>query len=90
MYKVYFSYDERVLLPIARDSEKFARLYKGRTFFERLNAIIDKDYMLEEHCIHGLKKTRLMVSLSLVIMNGMAIGKLKNGKTGIRSLKIAA
>ena len=89
-YKIYISYDERVFLPIARDSDKFARLYKGRTSVERLNARIDRDYMLEDHCIRGLKKTRLMVSLSLVIMNGMAIGKMKNGKTGIRSLKTAA
>ena len=89
-YKIYISHDERVFLPIARDSEKFARLYKGRTSVERLNARIDRDYMFEDHCIRGLKKTRLIVSLSLVIMNGMAIGKMKNGKTGIRSLKTAA
>ena len=46
--------------------------------------------MFEERCIRGLKKMTLMVSLSLFIMNGMAIGKLKNGKEKIRSLKNAA
>ena len=36
MYKIYTSYDERVFLPVARDSKKFERLYKGRTSVERL------------------------------------------------------
>jgi hypothetical protein len=90
VYKIYISYDERVFLPIARDSEKFKRLYKGRTAVERLNGRLDRDYMFEEHYIRGLKKMTLMVSLSFIVMNGMAIGKLKNGKEKIRSLKNVA
>lgn len=88
--KIYVSYDERVFLPIARDSKKFKRIYKGRTSVERLNGRLDRDYMFEEHCIRGLSKMSLMVSLSMIIMNGMAIGKLKSGKEKIRSLKNAA
>jgi len=90
MYKIYISYDERVFLPIARDSDKFKKLYKGRTAVERLNGRLDRDYMFEDHCIRGLKKMALMLSLSLIVMNGMAVGKLKNGKEMIRSLKNAA
>jgi hypothetical protein len=90
IHKIYISYDERVFLPIARDSDKFKKLYKGRTSVERLNGRLDRDYMFEDHSIRGLDKMTLMVGLSLVIMNGMAIGKLKNGKIGIRSLKTAA
>lgn len=90
IHRIYISYDERVFLPIARDSEKFKKLYKGRTAVERLNGRLDRDYMFEDHYIRGLKKMTLLVSLSFVIMNGMAIGKLKNGKKGIRSLKTAA
>ena len=90
IYKIYISYDERVFLPIARDSIKFKRLYKGRTAVERLNGRLDRDYMFEEHCIRGLKKMKLMVGLSMIIMNGMAIGKIKNGKEKIRSLKNTA
>ena len=90
VHKVYISYDERIFLPIARDSEKFKRIYKGRTAVERLNGRLDRDYMFEEHCIRGLKKMTLMVGLSMIIMNGMAVGKLKNGKEKIRSLKNAA
>jgi len=103
IYKIYISYDERIFLPIARDSEKFKRLYKGRTAVERLNGRLDRDYMFEDHTIRGLKKMNLMVSLSMIVMNGMALGKinreLKNCKPGekvkgnlegLRSLKRAA
>jgi len=90
IHKIYISYDERIFLPIARDSEKFRKLYKGRTAVERLNGRLDRDYMFEDHYLRGLKKMKLMVSLSMIIMNGMAIGKIKEGKHGIRSLKTAA
>jgi hypothetical protein len=90
IHKIYISYDERVFLPIARDSEKFKKLYKGRTAVERLNGRLDRDYMFEGHYIRGLKKMTLMVCLAMIIMNGMAIGKIKAGKTGLRSLKTAA
>jgi hypothetical protein len=81
IHKIYISYDERVFLPIARDSMKFKRLYKGRTAVERLNGRLDRDYRFEDHCLRGLGKTRLMVSLSLIIMNGMALGKIQRGST---------
>ena len=89
-FKIYTSYDERIFLPIARDSLKFKRIYKGRTAVERLNGRLDRDYMFEDHCIRGLKKMTLMLGLSMLIMNGMAVGKLKNGKEKIRSLKNTA
>jgi hypothetical protein len=81
VYKIYISYDDRVFLPVARDSMKFARLYKGRTAVERLNGRLDRDYMFEDHCIRGLKKMKLMVSLTLLTMNAMALGKIKQGAT---------
>ena len=81
IYKIYISYDERVFLPIARHSMKFARLYKGRTSVERLNGRLDRDFMFEDHCIRGLKKMQTMLALSLIIMNGMAIAKIKSGQT---------
>jgi hypothetical protein len=81
VYKIYISYDERVFLPVARDSIKFDRLYKGRTAVERLNGRLDRDYMFEDHCIRGLKKMKLMVSLTLLTMNAMALGKINQGAT---------
>ena len=81
IYKIYISYDERVFLPIARNSMKFARLYKGRTSVERLNGRIDRDFMFEDHSIRGLKKMRMLLTLSFIVMNGMAVAKIKNGQT---------
>lgn len=60
MHKIYIRYDERVFLPIARDSDKFKRIYKGRTAVERLNGRLDRDYIFENHCIRGLKKMTTM------------------------------
>jgi hypothetical protein len=80
-HKIYISYDERVFLPVARDSKKFGRLYRGRTSVERLNGRLDRDYMLEDHRIRGLKKMKLMLSLTLLIMNAMALGKIRSGTT---------
>jgi len=77
--KIKISYDERVFLPIARNSMKYARLYKGRTSVERLNGRLDRDFAFEDHCIRGMKKMKLMVTLSLIVMNGMAVGKIKRG-----------
>jgi len=81
VYKIYISYDERVFLPVARNSMKFERLYKGRTSVERLNGRLDRDYMFEDHCIRGLKKMKLMVSLTLLTMNAIALGKIEQGAT---------
>lgn len=81
IYKIYISYDERIFLPIARDSMKFKRLYKGRTSIERLNGRIDRDFMFEDHCIRGRRKMETMLTISLIVMNGMAIAKIKAGQT---------
>ena len=88
--KIYISYDERVFLPIARDSEKFKKLYNGRTSVERLNGRLDRDYMFENHTIRGLDKMNLELTISMIVMNGMAVGKIKRNMQSIRSLvKIA-
>lgn len=78
-HKLYASCDERVFQPIARDSRKWKRLYKERTSVERLNGRLDRDFMFEDHCIRGLGKMRAMVTLTLIVMNGMAAGKIKRG-----------
>lgn len=87
IYKIYISYDERIFLPVARDSKKFKKLYDGRTAIERLNGRIDRDYLFENHTIRGLEKMNLMFTISMIVMNGMAIGKTKNKISSIRSLK---
>lgn len=79
IYRIYINYDERIFLPIARDSKKFKKLYKMRTSAERLNGRLDRDFMFEDHCLRGLAKTKLMISLPLIVMNAMALGKIKEG-----------
>jgi hypothetical protein len=80
-YKIYISYDERVFLPIARDSIKFGRLYNGRTAVERLNGRIDRDFRFEDHSIRGIGKMQTFLAMTFIIMNGMAIAKVKSGQT---------
>jgi len=46
-----------------------------------LNGRIDRDYMFEDHCIRGLMKMKLMLSLTLLTMNAMALGKINHGVT---------
>jgi len=86
IHKIYISYDERIFLPVARDSKKFKKIYKGRTSVERINGRLDRDHKFEKHFIRGLDKMRLMVTLSMIVMNGMAVGKIKNKIESIRSL----
>jgi len=86
IHKIYISYDERIFLPVARDSKKFKKIYKGRTSVERINGRLDRDHKFEKHFIRGLDKMRLMVTLSMIVMNGMAVGKIKNNIDSIRSL----
>ena len=69
------------MLSVFCSAEAFDPPYSGRTSVERLNGRLDRDYMFEDHCIRGLEKMRLMVSLSLLIMNAMALGKIKGGVT---------
>ena len=48
---------------------------------ERLNGRLDRDFMFEDHCIRGLKKMKLRVSLTLLTMNAMALAKIHRGVT---------
>lgn len=86
VYRIPINIDRRIFLPIARDSEKFKRLYKKRTEVERLNGRLDRDYMFNDHFIRGKKKMNLMITLSFIIMLTMAKGHIKNKQGNIRSL----
>ena len=65
-------------------------MYNGRTAVERLNGRLDRDYMFEDHTIRGLKKMDMELTISLIVMNGMAVGKIKNNLSSLRSLTKAA
>lgn len=86
VYRVPLSTDNRIFVPVARDSKKFKTKYKKRTEVERLNGRLDRDYMLNDHFIRGQEKMELMVDLSFLVMLTMAKGHIKNKQKNIRSL----
>jgi len=86
VYRIPLKTDYRIFTPVARDSEKFKKLYNKRTEVERLNGRLDRDYMFNDHFIRGKKKLNMMLSLSYIIMMAMARGHIKNKEENIRSL----
>ena len=86
VFRIPINIDRRIFLPVARDSEKYKRLYKKRTEIERLNGRIDRDYMFNDHFIRGKDKMNMMLTLSFIVMLTMAKGHIKNKKENIRSL----
>ena len=86
VYRVPLSTDNRIFVPVARDSKKFKTKYKKRTEVERLNGRLDRDYMFNDHFIRGQEKMELMVDLSFLVMLTMAKGHIKNKQKNIRSL----
>ncbi len=86
VFRIPISTDRRIFLPVARDSQKYKRLYKKRTEVERLNGRIDRDYMFNDHFIRGKKKMNMMLTLTFIIMLSMAKGHIKNNQKNIRSL----
>lgn len=85
-YRINISYDERIFTPVARDSYKWKRLYKGRTAVERFNGRLDRDYKFEDHNIRGLKKMSLLLTLSATVMLAMAKGHIQSNHQNIASL----
>lgn len=80
VYRISLDTNRRIFTPVARDSNKFKKLYKKRTEIERLNGRIDRDYMFNDHFIRGQKKMNLMLSISFIVMLTLAKGKIKNKK----------
>ena len=86
VFRIPISTDRRIFLLVARDSQKYKRLYKS-TEVERLNERIDKDYMFNDHfIIRGKKKMNMMLTLTFIIILSMVKGHIKNNQKSIRSL----
>ena len=60
--------DPRIFLPVHFRSHTFARLYKGRTAVERVNARLDRVHGLEWALVDSRAAMTLRVSLSLLAM----------------------
>jgi len=79
--------DRRIFTPVARHSREWAKHYDHRTAVERVNSRLDRVLGFELHTIRGQKKMGLRVTLSLVVMLAMALGRIKmNEADQMRSL----
>ena len=88
IYSIDISYDERVFTPIARDSNKWEKLYNKRTASERVNGRLDRDFNLENRKVRGLKKATVLIDIMLIGMLAMAKGHILNKQVDkIRCLK---
>jgi len=89
--RVELSIDRRVFCPLPRSSPRWKQIYKKRTAVERVNSRIDGGFGFEHHFIRGLKKMKLRMGLSLMVMLAMALGRIKQQQEDrIRSLVRAA
>ena len=88
--RIPLSEDRRVFTPLARSSYQWKDFYKKRTAVERVNSRLDVSFGFEEHFIRGKKKMHLQVSLALIVMLSMALGRIQaKQKEKMRSLVAA-
>lgn len=80
VYRLLIKENPKVFNQVARNSKKFKKLYAMRTSVERYNGRLDRDYMFENHCIRGLKKMSLMVTLTNIIMLAMAEARIQHAR----------
>ena len=73
--------DRRIFTPIARHTTKWKKAYARRTAVERVNSRVDQLLGFEHHNIRGHKKMKVRLSLALVVMLAMALGRLRIGQT---------
>jgi len=89
--RVKLEKDRRVFTPLARSSYKRRRLYAKRSAVERVNGRLDVSFGFERHFIRGVLKMQVRVGLALVVMLAMALGRVRERRTGLmRSLVRAA
>lgn len=88
VYSINISTDPRIFTPIARDSQKWQRIYNKRTALERINGRFDRDFNLENHRVRGLKKATVLIDIMMIGMMSMAKGHILNKQINkIRCLK---
>jgi len=79
--------DKRIFNAVDRSSYKFRREYRHRTAVERVNSRLDNSLGFERHTIRGMKKMTFRLSLALILMLAMALGRVRQNRTELmRSL----
>ena len=85
--RVPLALDHRIFTPIARPTAKWEKAYDRRTAVERVNARLDRVLGFELHYIRGKAKMEARVTLALIVMMAMALGRIRLGhKEKMRSL----
>jgi len=85
--RVPIELDRRIFTPIARPTDKWQKAYNLRTSVERVNSRIDCVLGFEHHTIRGKTKMEMRVTLGLVVMLAMALGRIRAGQSDkMRSL----
>ena len=69
--------DRRVFTPVDRSSYTWDREYAHRTAVERVNSRLDVSFGFELHTIRGMAKMRARCGLALLVMLGMALGRIR-------------
>jgi len=72
--------DRRIFLPVHAKTLGFEKRYNRRTAVERINSRIDNVYGFERRSIRGLKKMKLRMSLSMIILLASAAWWIEQGK----------
>jgi len=79
--------NRRIFTPLARSSYKWKEMYKKRSAVERVNSRLDESFGFEKHFIRGINKMEARCGLALIVMLGMAYGRVKQKQyERIRSL----
>ncbi|MBT7054996.1 MAG: transposase [Lentisphaerae bacterium] len=75
--RVPLNIDRRIFTPIARHSFIWKHIYDSRTGVERVNSRVDILLGFERHYIRGLAKMQMRMTLGLVVMLSMALGRIR-------------
>jgi hypothetical protein len=79
--RVPLDLDRRIFTPIARHTDKWEKAYDRRTSVERVNSRLDQVLGFEHHTIRGKAKMEMRVTLALVVMLAMALGRIRAGQS---------
>ncbi|MBI5527694.1 MAG: transposase [Deltaproteobacteria bacterium] len=79
--------DRRIFTPIPRHTLRWEKEYDLRTSVERVNSRLDRVLGFELHTTRGIAKMKLRVTLALVVVLAMALGRIRVGqKEKMRSM----
>jgi hypothetical protein len=70
--------NRRIFTPLARSSYKWRTMYNKRSAVERVNSRLDESFGFEKHFIRGINKLQARCGLALIVMLGMAYGRVRD------------